>query len=171
MALELKNGRLFLTLNYGVGKSMVFVTNHAYNIGDWIKVEAARALRNGVETGVLRVTKGNEKEDLMDTITLPSQVAFRMERCFIYFGGVPPGFDIRPYQNIEGLQHSYLGNLRSITVSNPGSNSPLNPLYAQRMKPNLFYGVESNCERKVCEQNNFYCMSVRFTSLYRLYNI
>ena len=140
---------------------MVFVTNQAYNTGEWVKVEAARALRNGVETGVLRVTSGNEKEELMDTISLPSQVSFRMERCLIYFGGVPPGFDVRPYQNIEGLQNSYLGNLRSITVSNPGSNSPLNPLYAQRMKPNLFYGVEPNCERKVSYRNNFY-YSVRF---------
>ena len=155
LALELKKGHLFLTLNYGMGKRMVFVTNHVYNNGEWVKVEAARALRNGVETGILRVVKGNEKEDLMDTISFPSQVSFQMERCLIYFGGVPPGFDVSSYRNLEGLQKGFLGNLRSITVSNPGSNSPLNPLYAQRIKPNLFFGVKPNCERKIVKGVSF----------------
>ena len=151
--LELKHGRLLLNLNYGAGQNLVFLTENAYNIGDWVKVEAARALRDGAETGVLRVTKGNDREDLMDTISLPPQVSFDMEECLIYFGGMPPGFDVRSYRHLENLQSGFLGNLRSIAVSNPGSNSPLNPLYAQRNKLNLFYGVAASCERKVCKIN------------------
>jgi hypothetical protein len=34
-------------------------------VGTWVKVEAARALRNGVETGVLRVTHNGARDDLV----------------------------------------------------------------------------------------------------------
>ena len=40
-------------------------TTRRYNVGTWIKVEAARALRNGVETGVLRVTHNGVRDDLV----------------------------------------------------------------------------------------------------------
>ena len=73
----------------------------------------------------------------MDTISLSSSISFQMEICNIYLGGVPPGFNLRSNHDIQLLQNGFLGNLRSITVSNPGSNSPLNPLYAQRNKLNL----------------------------------
>jgi len=89
VALELKEGHLFLTFNYGMGKSMVFVTNHVYNNGEWIKVEAARALRNGVETGILRVEKGDQKEEFMDTLSLPSQVFFSNGKVFDLFWRSP----------------------------------------------------------------------------------
>ena len=155
LALEIKRGHLHLTLNYGHGKRMVFVTKNVFNNGEWVKVEAARALRNGVETGVLRVVQGNQKEDLIDTIALSSSTSFQMETSLIYFGGVPPGFDLGSYPNVQALKRGFLGNLRSISVSNPGSNSPLNPLYAQRNKLNLFHGVESNCERKIVKAVSF----------------
>ena len=47
-----------LQINYGPSESMVFQTAETYNSGGWVKVEAARAERNGVETGVLRVVNG-----------------------------------------------------------------------------------------------------------------
>jgi len=155
LALELKNGHLYLTFNYGNGKTLSFVTSNAYNNGEWVKVESARALRNGVETGVLRVVSGNQKEELMDTISLSSSISFQMEICNIYLGGVPPGFNLRSNHDIQLLQNGFLGNIRSITVSNPGSNSPLNPLYAQRNKLNLFHGVKSNCERDIVKEISF----------------
>ena len=153
LSLELKAGHLFLTLHYERGKQMVFLTDNMYSNGKWVKVEAARALRNEVETGILRVNSGNTKEDLMDTIELSTDVSLEMEKCVIYLGGVPPGFDSNINQ--QGLRDGFLGNMRSITVSNPGSNSPLNPLYAQQNYLNLFYGVESNCERKIVKSVSF----------------
>ena len=56
---------------------MVFQTSETYNSGGWVKVEAARAERNGVETGVLRVSFNGAKEELMDTIDLPRGAEFQ----------------------------------------------------------------------------------------------
>jgi len=103
----------------------------------------------------------------MDTISLPVTVTFKMEESKLYFGGVPPGicfviinknvqyqklyflsdFDTSRFENLRF--GSFLGSIRGITISNPGSNSLLSPLYTQRFQPNPFYGVEPNCERKV----------------------
>jgi hypothetical protein len=83
----------------------------------------------------------------MDTISLPPTVTFKMEECKLYFGGVPPDFDTSEFESLK-FGH-LLGSLRGITISNPGSNSLLSPLYTQRFQPNPFYGVEPNCERKV----------------------
>jgi len=54
-----------MNLKYGPEKEMSFWSTRRYNIGNWVKVEAARALRNGVETGVLRVTYNDAKDDLV----------------------------------------------------------------------------------------------------------
>ncbi len=70
-----------------------------------------------------------------------------MEDCTIYFGGVPPVHDAG-YVNLD-FGNSFLGSMRGLTVSNPGSNTILNPLYAQRHVNNPFYGIVPNCERKV----------------------
>ena len=70
-----------------------------------------------------------------------------METCAIYFGGVPPG---RGSQYINFDFGNFLGSIRSLTISNPGSNSILNPLYALRHSYNPYFGIEPNCERKVC---------------------
>ena len=86
----------------------------------------------------------------MDTIALPPTVTFKMGECKLYFGGVPPDFDTSGFENLRF--GNLLGSLRGITVSNPGSNSLLSPLYTQRFQPNPFYGVEPNCERKVCPE-------------------
>ena len=111
---------------------------------------------------IFRVTFNGAQEDLMNTIDLdPSQVTFEVGDCKIYFGGVPPLFnrdvidlafnsDSLNQDDDDGLEFGgLLGSLRSITVSNPGANSVLNPLYAERHKHNPFYGVEPNCEVKV----------------------
>ena len=68
---------IHLQINYGPSESMVFQTTETYNSGGWVKVEAARAERNGVETGVLRVTFNGAKEELMDTIDLPRGAEFQ----------------------------------------------------------------------------------------------
>ena len=73
----MRDGHLHLQLSYGPSDSLVFQTANAYNSGGWVKVEAARATRNGVETGVLRATFNGEREDLMDTIDLPPDTTFQ----------------------------------------------------------------------------------------------
>ena len=109
-----------------------------------------------------RVTLNGAQEDLMNTIDLDAdRITFDMGDCMIYFGGVPPLFRadnllVSDHVSSENDGESekleltgLLGSLRSITVSNPGANSVLNPLYAERHKHNPFYGVEPNCEQKV----------------------
>ena len=83
----------------------------------------------------------------MNTINLPLGTEFQMENCEIFFGGVPPMFDTTDYHNLELM--SFLGSMRGLTVSNPGSNSILNPLYAIRRKHNPFYGIEPTCDPRV----------------------
>lgn len=82
----------------------------------------------------------------MNTINLPMGTEFQMENCEIFFGGVPPMFN-QHFANLELM--SFLGSMRGLTVSNPGSNSILNPLYAVRRKHNPFYGIEPSCDQKV----------------------
>ena len=77
LALSLRDGMIHLQINYGPSESMVFQTSETYNSGGWVKVEAARAERNGVETGVLRVSFNGAKEELMDTIDLPRGAEFQ----------------------------------------------------------------------------------------------
>ena len=48
MILELRDGRIFMEINYGPEKQLAFLTSNTYNGGVWVKVEAARALRNNV---------------------------------------------------------------------------------------------------------------------------
>ena len=69
-----------------------------------------------------------------------------MEDCAIYFGGVPPG---RGSEYVTFDFGNFLGSMRSLTMSNPGSNSILNPLYALPHSYNPYFGIEPNCERKV----------------------
>lgn len=68
LSLEFREGRIFMNLKYGPEKEMSFWSTRRYNIGNWVKVEAARALRNGVETGVLRVTYNDAKDDLVKKV-------------------------------------------------------------------------------------------------------
>lgn len=77
LALSLRDGMIHLQINYGPSDSLVFQTTKTYNSGGWVKVEAARAQRNGVETGVLRTTFNGVREDLMDTINLPADTVFQ----------------------------------------------------------------------------------------------
>ncbi len=81
--------------------------------------------------------------------------SFQMEECAIYFGGVPPNLRdsvaaaTMSSSDSPGQLASFLGMMRGITVSNPGSNSVLNPLRAERFKHTPFFGVEPHCEFKV----------------------
>ena len=151
-----------MELHYGPEKQLAFLTSHTYNGGGWVKVEAARALRNNVETGVLRVVLNGVHEDLMDTIALPNGVAFQMEESLMFVGGVPPDYHsdqdlsfTHLHRQSLGSWQSFLGQMRAITMSNPGSNSLLNPLYTQRHKANPYYGVVSRCDRHTQKMASF----------------
>lgn len=155
--LELRDGRLYMELNYGPEKQLAFLSSNTYNGGSWVQAEVARALRNNVETGVLRVTLNGVREDLMDTIALPAGVTFQMKDCVMFFGGMPPSYqDVSHGQSLRPRSwNSFLGQMRAITISNPGSNSMINPLYTQRYKANPYYGVEAECDRRSVKTASF----------------
>ena len=54
-----------MELNYGPEKQLSFLTSNTYNGGGWVQAEVARALRNNVETGVLRVTLNGIREGII----------------------------------------------------------------------------------------------------------
>lgn len=149
MRLSLEGGKVSLVFVYGEGQTLRFITTNTYNSGNWVKLEAARAVRGeSSETGVLRVIQGGEREDLMDTMMLVD--SFKMEDCLMYFGGLPPGTSFGNMQlsaKETTTKQGFLGQIRGITVSNPGTNSPINPLHAVRGEPNPFFGVSPVCER------------------------
>ena len=100
MSVYLEGGRIVLRLKYptpdlaGGGVLEFRTVGSGYADGAWFKVEAARAVRSGTETGVLRVRSGRDgnNEDLMDTVDLPPGIAFDLASCHLYFGGVTPTF-------------------------------------------------------------------------------
>ncbi len=174
----LRHGKVCLLLRYGPGSSLAFETTKTYNRGAWVSVEAARAVRSGVETGVLRVGLvgggaaggrggggggGGGGEDLMSSIDLPaSDATFDVSRCSIYFGGVPPTDDVDFLKNGDfGELLPFLGSMRSITVSNPGSNTILNPLYSERHEVRPRFGVEPYCKRKVKKKLLFWILDLK----------
>lgn len=142
--MSLRYGKIHLVIDYGRHHRLEFESVSTYNSGAWVKVEAARALRNEVETGLLRINFNGVREDLMNTIDLPLGLSFNMEKCDIFFGGVSPMF-----RHSDLSFKSFLGGMRSITLSNPGSNNILNPLYVERFKYNPYFGVEPHCEKKL----------------------
>ena len=55
MIVELRDGRIFMEINYGPEKQLAFLTSNTYNGGVWVKVEAARALRNNVGNYIIKI--------------------------------------------------------------------------------------------------------------------
>ena len=55
MIVELRDGRIFMEINYGPEKQLAFLTSNTYNGGVWVKVEAARALRNNVGNYTIKI--------------------------------------------------------------------------------------------------------------------
>ena len=144
-----------MELNYGPEKQLSFLTSHTYNGGSWVQAEVARALRNNVETGVLRVTLNGVREDLMDTIALPPKLDFQMRDCVMFFGGLPPTVTRDILRPQSRLWKSFLGQMRAITISNPGSNNLINPLYTQRYKANPYFGVTPDCDKQRLKAASF----------------
>ena len=68
MLIQLQEGMVKFIIDYGDNVKLEFSTKNTYNSGQWVKIEAGRAYRKGVETGVLRVTHSGVREDLMDTL-------------------------------------------------------------------------------------------------------
>ena len=151
LSLTLQEGLVHLVIKYKGNHYIQFTSDRKYNRGEWFKIEAARAVRSGTETGVLRISKDGRNEDLMNTIDLPPGVGFNLDPCILYFGGVPPTFHHDTKFQFENfVLGSFLGKIRGITISNPGSNSLLNPLYTQRFSPNPYFGVFPHCKQEVC---------------------
>ena len=81
-------------------------------------------------------------------------IDFQMDKCLMFFGGLPPDYHDRFATNSRLLKrrpfNSFLGQMRAITISNPGSNSLINPLYTQRYKANPYFGVQPQVSLKLC---------------------
>merc|ERR1719474_229087 len=89
----------------------------------------------------------------MDTLP-PIQVKeLELGGSKLYFGGVPPNFPYDKFPRVHGF--SLLGNMRSITTSNPGSNSLMNPLYTEQGKINPFHGVTPTCQHRILKSVGF----------------
>ena len=77
----------------------------------------------------------------------------------MFFGGLPPDYHDRFVKKNRLLKrrpfNSFLGQMRAITISNPGSNSLINPLYTQRYKANPYFGVQAHCDRKLLKESSF----------------
>ena len=61
MIVELRDGRIFMEINYGPEKQLAFLTSNTYNGGVWVKVEAARALRNNVGNYTIKIIEKFKK--------------------------------------------------------------------------------------------------------------
>ena len=53
-------------INIRNGVELEFTSKDTCNSGQWVTINAVRAFRNGLETGVLRVTTNGRKEDFVD---------------------------------------------------------------------------------------------------------
>ena len=76
-----------MELNYGPEKQLSFLTSNTYNGGGWVQAEVARALRNNVETGVLRVTLNGIREGIYNflRILMSSSHIFTNFETMIFF--------------------------------------------------------------------------------------
>ena len=76
-----------MELNYGPEKQLSFLTSNTYNGGGWVQAEVARALRNNVETGVLRVTLNGIREGIYNSlrILMSSSHSFTNFETTIFF--------------------------------------------------------------------------------------
>ena len=153
LSTELRNGKVYFKINYGNGVKMEFTSKDTYNSGQWVKIEAGRAFRNGLETGVLRVTFNGLREDFVDSLPSITTKELDLQSSKLYFGGVPPDFDFTIFTDLQ--TRSLLGSLRGITTSNPGSNSLMNPLYTEYGKMNPYYGVIPTCENRILKTVSF----------------
>jgi len=153
LSTELRNGKVYFKINYGNGVKLEFSSKDTYNSGQWVKIEAGRAFRNGLETGVLRVTFNGVREDFVDSLPSITTKELDLQSSKLFFGGVPPDFDFSKFSDLQ--TRSLLGSLRGITTSNPGSNSLMNPLYTEYGKMNPYYGVIPTCENKILKTVSF----------------
>jgi len=126
---------------------------NTYNSGSWVKIEAGRAYRNGMETGVLRVTYNGLREDFVDSLPSITTKELDLSNSKLYFGGVPPNFDFMTHKDV--FTPSLLGSMRGITTSNPGSNSLMNPLYTEPGLINKQFGVVATCQNKILKTVSF----------------
>ena len=76
-----------MELNYGPEKQLSFLTSNTYNGGGWVQAEVARALRNNVETGVLRVTLNGIREGIYNPlrILMSSSIVSRILKLRFFF--------------------------------------------------------------------------------------
>lgn len=79
-------------IDYGDESKLEINTTKKYNVGQWIKIEAARefSAKRSTENGMLRV---NNDRPISGAPTLPVNIHMLpdLSKAVYYLGGVPPG--------------------------------------------------------------------------------
>jgi len=79
-------------IDYGDESKLEINTTKKYNVGQWIKIEAARefSAKRSTENGMLRV---NNDRPISGAPTLPVNIHLLpdLSKAVYYLGGVPPG--------------------------------------------------------------------------------
>ncbi|KAH8324869.1 hypothetical protein KR074_009874 [Drosophila pseudoananassae] len=137
VSVTLSRGRIMFRIDYGDESKLEINTTKKYNVGQWIKIEAARefSAKRSTENGMLRV---NNDRPISGAPTLPINIHMLpdLSKAVYYLGGVPPGFTSGTTK-APGADNPFLGCMKDVQV-NGETYDPL--------ESTSFYGVEPSCK-------------------------
>ncbi|KAH8251255.1 hypothetical protein KR032_004153 [Drosophila birchii] len=137
VSVTLSRGRIMFRIDYGDESKLEINTTKKYNVGQWIKIEAARefSAKRSTENGMLRV---NNDRPVSGAPTLPVNIHMLpdLSKAVYYLGGVPPGFTSGT-SKAPGADNPFLGCMKDVQV-NGETYDPL--------ESSSYYGVEPSCK-------------------------
>ncbi|XP_033151119.1 laminin subunit alpha-1 isoform X1 [Drosophila mauritiana] len=137
VSVTLSRGRIMFRIDYGDESKLEINTTKKYNVGQWIKIEAARefSAKRSTENGMLRV---NNDRPISGAPTLPVNIHLLpdLSKTVYYLGGVPPGFTSGT-SKAPGADNPFLGCMKDVQV-NGETYDPL--------ESSSYYGVEPSCK-------------------------
>uniref|UniRef100_A0A1B0BIW7 Laminin subunit alpha-1 n=1 Tax=Glossina palpalis gambiensis TaxID=67801 RepID=A0A1B0BIW7_9MUSC len=140
VSVTLSRGRILFRIDYGDESKLEINTTNKYNIGKWVRIEAAREFvpKRGTENSILRV---NNERPITGSPTVPikSHMLPDLSKPIYYLGGVPPGFTSGT-SKAPGADNPFLGCMMDVQV-NGETYDPL--------ESSTFYGVEPACKEMI----------------------
>ncbi|XP_046866451.1 laminin subunit alpha-1 isoform X2 [Drosophila willistoni] len=140
VSVTLSRGRIMFRIDYGDESKLEINTTKKYNVGQWIKIEAARefSAKRSTENGILRV---NNDRPISGAPTLPinGHMLPDLSKAVYYLGGVPPGFTSGTTK-APGADNPFLGCMKDVQV-NGETYDPL--------ESSIYFGVESSCKEMI----------------------
>ncbi|XP_041451135.1 laminin subunit alpha-1 isoform X1 [Drosophila obscura] len=137
VSVTLSRGRIMFRIDYGDESKLEINTTKKYNVGQWIKIEAARefSAKRSTENGMLRV---NNDRPISGAPTLPvnAHLLPDLSKAVYYLGGVPPGFTSGTTK-APGADNPFLGCMTDVQV-NGETYDPL--------ESSSYFGVEPSCK-------------------------